>query len=117
MNRLKAAICFAFVVFAATACLNSSPKGFVIAGSKEYGASIFRQRCAICHGAEGHGKTLDNGTKVPSLREGEFKAVTRPQIYKQIADGGNGMVPFRDQLTDRELNLMAQFVYKDLRGQ
>jgi mono/diheme cytochrome c family protein len=89
---------------------------YSIAESNSYEASLFRQNCAICHGPEGHGKTLDNGTKVPSLREGELKAPTEAQIFNQIANGGNGMLPFRKQLTQRELQMMTSFVYHDLRG-
>ena len=47
---------------------------------------------------------------------GEFKFKTRDEIYHQIAEGGNGMTPFKGQLTQRELNLMSEFVYKELRG-
>jgi mono/diheme cytochrome c family protein len=113
--KLTALAIFAMIAFAA--CLTSSQKkAFVIADSKSYGASIFRQNCAICHGPEGHGRTLDNGTKVPSLREGELKMLTPAAIANQIANGGNGMPPFRDTLTQREQQIMTDFVYHDLRG-
>ena len=97
-------------------CFDSKPKRFVIAESKSYEASLFRQNCAVCHGPEADGKTLDDGTKVPSLREGEFKFRSEPEVYKQIAEGGHGMLPFRNQLSDRELRLMVEFVRHDLRG-
>ena len=97
-------------------CFESKPKRFVVAESKSYEASLFRQNCAVCHGPEADGKTLDDGTKVPSLREGEFKFRSEPEVYKQIAEGGHGMLPFRNQLSDRELRLMVEFVRHDLRG-
>ncbi len=99
------------------ACNNSRPERYSIAASKAYEASLFRQHCAICHGPEGEGKTLDDGKIVPNMREGELKFKTEPEIYKQISAGGNGMTPFRDQLTERELNLMAKFVHYELRKQ
>ncbi len=105
-----------FAMVAMASCFASKPTRFVIADSKSYEASIFRQHCSICHGPEGEGKTLDDGTKVPSLREGEFKFKSESEIYKQISDGGNGMSPFRDLLTARELKLMAGFVHNDLRA-
>ncbi len=116
---IKFVVLALFISFSITACFEAKPKGsqnFVIADSKKYNASLFRQDCAICHGPEGHGKTLDDGTKVPSLREGEFKMTTEALIHKQITEGGNGMPPFRGQLTDNELQIMTDFVYKDLRG-
>ena len=116
MDILKLLTVAAFAVLATAACFLVEKKPYSIAESKSYEASIFRQNCAICHGPEGHGRTLDNGTKVPSLREGEFKAPTEAQIFNQIANGGNGMLPFRNQLTQRELQMMTSFVYHDLRG-
>ena len=117
MRRLKFPVIFLFAVFGIAACVTSKAQHYVIANSKAYEASLFRQQCAICHGPEAEGKTLTDGTKVPSLREGDFKAKTDSDIYNQIANGGNGMTPFRRQLTDRELRLMTSFVYHDLRGQ
>ena len=101
------------------ACSNSAPAPApdksVITGSKSYEASLFRQNCALCHGPEAMGRTLDDGKVIPSLRSGTFKFTTEEQVYKQIAEGGNGMLPFRDQLTDREIRLLVNFVRIDLR--
>lgn len=116
MFKLKLFVIGFFALFAFFACSDSKQKGFVIADSKKYEASLFRQQCAICHGANGEGKTLDDGKIVPSLRSGELKFKTEVEIYKQIAEGGNGMTPFRLILSERELKLMSEFVYKDLRG-
>jgi cytochrome c len=114
MKYLKVFVVLSFVMFAA--CFSSQKKPFVIAESKSYEASLFRQNCAICHGPEGNGRTLGNGLNVPSLREGQFKAPTEAAIQNQITNGGNGMVPFRNTLTQREINMMTEFVYRDLRG-
>lgn len=116
MKFFKVSIIVLFAIFAFAACFFNNRKTFVIAESKSYEASLFRQNCAVCHGPEGNGRTLDNGTKVPNLREGEFKAVTEAAIENQITNGGNGMVPFRGQLTEREIKMMTEFVYHDLRG-
>ena len=115
MVRLKFIIISIFIVAAMASCLSSKPRKYIIADSKAYEASLFRQDCAVCHGPEGEGKTLDDGKVIPNMREGELKFKTEAEIYKQIAEGGNGMTPFRDQLTERELNLMAKFVHDALR--
>ena len=115
MFRLKLIAIALFAIIAATACINSDSNRYVIADSKAYEASLFRQNCAVCHGPEGEGKTLDDGKVVPNLRHGDFKYKTDAEIYKHISDGGNGMTPFRDQLTEREINLMVSFVQHDLR--
>ncbi len=111
-SKLTVLIIFAVI---AVGCLDSKPRKYSIADSKAYEASLFRQHCAICHGPEGEGKTLDDGKIVPNMRYGELKFHSEAEILKQIAGGGNGMTPFRDQLTERELNLMAKFVHDELR--
>lgn len=105
---------FAFIGF--ISCSQTGPKHFVIAESKAYEASLFRQNCAICHGPEAEGRTLSDGTVVPNLRRGEFKYTTDAQIHRHISEGGNGMVPFRNQLTEREIRMMVDFVQRDLRS-
>ena len=115
MFRVKLLVILCFASIALSACFDPQPNFFVIGQSKSYSASLFRQNCAICHGPEANGRTLDDGTVVPSLRQGEFKFRTEEEVYKQIAEGGHGMLPFRNQLTERELRLLTEFVRKDLR--
>lgn len=117
MYRCKLLILLIFAVAAVFACQSPGKKEFVIAESKSYAASLFRQNCAICHGPEADGKTLSDGTAVPSLRHGEFKFKSEQEVYNQIADGGHGMAPFRNQLSEREIRLMVDLVRNDLRGQ
>lgn len=116
MIRTKLTIIFIFSSLILNSCLNRQPERYSIATSKTYEASLFRQNCAVCHGPEGEGKTTDEGLIVPNMREGELlKFKTEAEIYKQIADGGNGMTPFRYILTNRELDLMTKFVHDGLR--
>lgn len=116
MKRLKLLALVSLVPFAlAFACAKSDGRRYRISESKAYEASLFRQNCAICHGPEGEGRMLEDGKQIPNLREGEFKYRTDAEIYRHIAEGGNGMTPFRGQLTDREINLMVRFVQDELR--
>jgi mono/diheme cytochrome c family protein len=115
MLRVKLILIGVAVSFAAIACGSAESGRYVVSQNKGYEASLYRQNCAICHGPEGEGKTLDDGTIVPSLRRGEFMAVTESEIYRQIADGGNGMQPFRSQLTEKEIRLLVNLVRNELR--
>jgi mono/diheme cytochrome c family protein len=115
MSYAKLTIIFIFAAFFVTSCLSTRSGIYKLSDSKDYEASLFRQNCAICHGPEGEGRTLEDGTIVPSLRAGEFKFRTEVLIRNQIENGGNGMPPFRDQLTQHELDLMAAFVHDKLR--
>ena len=116
MRKLKFSVFGLFILSGFLACAGSSRKGIVIADSKTYSASLFRQNCAICHGAEAEGRTLDDGRIVPSLRSGAHKFKTEAEIYRQITEGGNGMLPFRGSLSDRERQMLTEFIHKNLRG-
>jgi cytochrome c553 len=116
MFHLKLAVTVLFIV-AACACMRGNSTRYSITNSKAYEASLFRQNCAICHGPEGGGQTLEDGRLIPNIRDGEHKYKTDEEIYNHIANGGGGMAPFRDQLTEREIRMMVNFVQNDLRGQ
>jgi mono/diheme cytochrome c family protein len=115
MLRAKLIVILVFTIVVIAACGSSQPARFSIAAGTGYETSLFRQNCAICHGPEGDGKTLDDGTVVPSLRAGEFKKKSETDIYNQISEGGNGMTPFRTQLTEREMRLLTDLVHNKLR--
>jgi mono/diheme cytochrome c family protein len=115
MRRSRLFVVFCFVAVGIACFGSGEKKRYVIAESKDYEASLFRQNCAICHGPEAEGRTLADGRKTPNLRAGDFKYKSDAEIYRHIADGGNGMVPFRGQLTEREINMMVRFVQDKLR--
>lgn len=114
MNFLKSIIIiFAFCCF--VTCVSTKASRYSITNSKSYEASIFRQNCAICHGPEGEGKTLEDGRVIPNIRDGVHKYNSDGEIYNHIANGGNGMVPFRDILSESEIRKLVDFVKTDLR--
>ena len=115
MRGIKFYVLVGFIALGVACFGAAGKKRFVIAESKSYEASLFRQNCAICHGTEAEGRVLDSGVRTPNLREGEFKYKTDAEIYRHISEGGNGMVPFRGQLTDREIKMMVDFVQTKLR--
>jgi mono/diheme cytochrome c family protein len=113
--KVKVFIIGLFVLFAAVACNESKPKQVKLVDDRSYAASLFRQNCAICHGAEAEGKEV-SGKAVPSLREGKPATLTDDQIYTQISNGGNGMLPFKQQLSDKDIRDMVKFVKHSLQG-
>ena len=114
-------------IFAITVCLltvsgiwacdanKRTRSGIVIADSKSYEASLFRQNCAICHGQEANGKEMD-GRLIPSLRYGAAATKSEEEIYSQIKEGKLPMPSFKNQLTEDEIQKMVQFIRRDLQG-
>lgn len=117
MFYLKLTVILVFILFSISACVQTESKRneFVIADSKSYEASLFRQNCAICHGNEANGKEI-NGVLTPSLRYGEAANLTEEQIYTQIHDGKLPMPGFKNQLTESEIRKMVDFIRRDLQG-
>ena len=115
--KAKLFIIFLFVSVGISACVTADSKrnNFVIADSKSYEASLFRQNCAVCHGTEANGRE-SNGTLIPSLRYGEAATLSEQQIYTQIHDGKLPMPAFKNQLTDDEIKRMVKFIKHDLQG-
>jgi cytochrome c553 len=118
-RKLKTKIitaCF-FISFVIFACSSGKAKRneIVIAESKSYEASLFRQNCAICHGQEANGKEMD-GRIIPSLRYGAAATKTEEEIYLQIKEGKLPMPSFKNQLTEEEIRRMVQFIRRDLQG-
>ena len=118
MKFLKLFVIAIFIAVSILACNRAAPsrKSFVIAQSKSYEASLYRQNCAICHGAEALGKEM-NAQLIPSLRFGDIEKKSEQEIYEQIAHGKLPMPAFQNQLTDEEIRRMARFIRRDLQGQ
>jgi mono/diheme cytochrome c family protein len=117
MKFLKITVILLFIAFAVASCTQTETKrrGFVIADSKSYEASLFRQNCAVCHGLEADGKEI-NGAIIPSLRYGDAANKSEEEIYRQIKEGKLPMPAFKNQLTEEEIKRMVKFVRRDLQG-
>ena len=116
MQFLKVSIIAAFIASAVLACsVGKAKQGVVIANDKAYEASVLRQNCAICHGAEAEGKEMDLRV-IPSLRREETAQKSEQEIYNQIYNGGNGMLPFKGQLSENEIRRLVKFVKHDLQS-
>jgi mono/diheme cytochrome c family protein len=97
------------------------------------GDAIYRQHCAVCHGAEGRGDGAAAGMLVPRPRDfttGRYKFRSTPtgtlpaigDVVRTIAGGlrGTSMPPFADVLAPSELEAVAWHVLalapKDVRA-
>ena len=71
------------------------------------GAVLYRDKgCGFCHGA-----SLEGTKKAPVLAEiRKQKAMTNEKITAQILDGGAKMPPFRESLSDEEIQQLIAFL-------
>jgi mono/diheme cytochrome c family protein len=68
------------------------------------GQALFRQRCAPCHGAEGHGggPVSRYFPAAPDLASPTVRARSDGYIFGTITFGGRAMPPQREGLTERD---------------
>jgi sulfite dehydrogenase len=74
------------------------------------GEAIFNQSCASCHALEAAGSS---GTIGPNLDESQ---ATLEEAIDQIRNGGGQMPAFKDQLTDEQIEAVAQYVVESRGG-
>jgi mono/diheme cytochrome c family protein len=67
------------------------------------GAQIFADNCAACHGDQGQGGVG------PNLQT-STKAGDKQAVVDQVTNGGGGMPPFGDKLSDQEIQAVADYV-------
>ena len=68
--------------------------------------ALFTANCASCHTFTAAGA---NGTVGPNLDQ---SSLTADRIAEQIRNGGGGMPPFEGQLTDEQIQALAEFVFE-----
>ncbi len=69
--------------------------------------ALFTSNCASCHTFAAAGST---GTVGPNLDQA---SLTADAIAEQIRNGGGGMPPFEGQLTDEQIQALAEFVFEN----
>ena len=98
-----------FILTFVFSCAKKEPKQLSVQQSIRVEASFFRSNCVICHGKEADGGELARKA-VPSLRTGEAVQKSDAELYEQIANGKNGMPPFKYQLTEQQIRNMVRFI-------
>ncbi len=93
--------------FAALALLAPSPAAAADA------ATVFKKKCAPCHGQEGEPNKVFAKQGVRSFKDAEWqKATDDATIEKSIREGKKGtmMASFDKQLTDEEVTALVAYI-------
>jgi mono/diheme cytochrome c family protein len=69
--------------------------------------ALFTSNCAGCHT---FAAAAAKGTVGPNLDQ---LSLTADAIAEQIRNGGGGMPPFEGQLTDEQIQALAEFVFEN----
>lgn len=77
-------------------------------GQAASGAQLFSDNCETCHGPNGAG-----GHVGPNLQTSPV-AENLAQVKAQVNNGGGGMPPFSDVLSDEEIDVVADYVVEQI---
>ena len=108
-NSFKFILVCLFTLTFVFSCAKKEPKQLSVQQGIRVEASFFRANCVVCHGKEADGGELA-GKAIPSLRTGEAVKKSDQELYDQIANGKNGMPPFKYQLTEQQIRNMVRFI-------
>lgn len=105
MNGINKAVCGA-------ACALFLAFAFApVARGDDAGATLFKQKCAACHGADGKGDTSMGKTmKVRDLGSADVQKQTDAQLTDIIVNGKGKMQPYKGKLTDDQIKQAVSFV-------
>lgn len=75
------------------------------------GPSIYKSKCAMCHGADGSGQTpVGKSMKVRDLRSDEVQKQTDVELTKVISGGKGKMPAFGKQLSTPDIESLIAFI-------
>lgn len=79
-------------------------------GATEASKTLFGSRCAMCHGADGHGSEMGKSLKIKDLTSKEVQSQSDAELEHVIAEGKNNMPPFKDSLKKEEISGVVQYL-------
>jgi cytochrome c6 len=75
------------------------------------GAAIFKAKCAMCHGADGAGKTpMGAKLNIPNLVSPEVQKKPDTSLVESIAKGKNKMPEFGSKLTADQITQVKDYI-------
>ena|SRR5947209_5690281 len=79
--------------------------------SETSGATTFKSKCVLCHGADGTGNTsLGKQLQAADLHSKDIQKKSDTELHKIVHDGNGNMPPFGEQLSDDEIDQVIKYV-------
>ena len=74
------------------------------------GATVYKSKCATCHGPDGGGTPMGKTLKVADLRSAEVQSKSDAELIQVVSEGKGNMPGFKGTITDDEINAVVTFV-------
>jgi cytochrome c6 len=79
------------------------------------GASLFKTKCAACHGADGSGNTtLGKSMKIRDFHSADVQKQTDAQLTDMITTGKGAMPAYKGKLADDQIKQLVGYI-RDLK--
>ncbi len=76
-------------------------------------ATLFKAKCAACHGADGSGNTvMGKKLKVRDLRSADVQGQSDAQLTAVISKGKGKMPPYEKSLNQQQVQELVAFIRK-----
>lgn len=74
------------------------------------GATVYKSKCATCHGPDGAGTAVGKSLKVADLRSPEVQSKSDAELTQSVSDGKGNMPGFKGNITDDEIHAALKYV-------
>ncbi len=81
------------------------------ARAQETGESLFKAKCAMCHGPDGAGKTpMGQAMKIPDLHSEDVQKRSDAELNQIVTKGKNKMPAYEAKLSKEQITQLVGFV-------
>jgi len=79
--------------------------------AQETGESLFKGKCAMCHGADGAAKTtMGEKLKIPDLHSPDVQKLSDADLKSIIGKGKDKMPGYETKLSKEQIDLLVGFI-------
>jgi cytochrome c6 len=104
-------ILWPWALFAVVLILSVVGFALIPANAQETGESLFKAKCAMCHGPDGAGKTvMGQKLKIPDLHSAEVQKKTDAELTQIITKGKDKMPAYEGKLTGEQIGKLVGFI-------
>jgi len=83
----------------------------VPARAQNEGASVYKTKCAVCHGADGKGETaMGKAMKLRDLGSADVQKQTDEQLTEITTNGKGKMPAYKGKLTDEQIKQVVAYI-------
>ncbi len=81
------------------------------AWGQETGESLYKAKCAVCHGPNGTGKTpMGEKLKVPDMHSPEVQKMSDAELRTIIVKGKNKMLAYETKLSKEQIDKLMVYI-------